>query len=224
MESDLEFLQISCFLYKFRMNNKVQDILIEDLSRWLQSKGKLNTRVGFDKPVVITSASPNFSKILDVVNIYSPNFPMLISIKSEKNKSVRKLDFKSDSTVIYQGKSLVTIPCFHGGEIVVNGQVDGLDIYELVKVSNPSLVFKTSNEAEFIVVDQERVTKILDELCAIIERSEDEDLFQFSLKARIVAGGIQIPDSAFFLRIWKIHTYFDDGFFFLRADKNSHTF
>ena len=217
MESDLEFLQTSCFLYKFRLNNKVQDTLIEEVSRWLQTEGKLNTRVGFNNPVIISSRNPNFSRILDVVNMYSPNFPMLISLKSEND--VRKLDFRSDSTVIYRGKGLVTIPCFHGGQIVVDGNVDGLDIYELVKVSNPSLVFKTSIDAEVVDVKQAQIAKILDELCAIIERCEDEDLFEFSFRARIVAGGIQIPDSSIFLRIWKIYTCYENGFFHLRAKK-----
>lgn len=225
VDNDLEFIQMSCFLYEFRMNERLRDKTMDELSRWLQSKGKLNILIGYDTPAFISSLSPNFSKILDIVNLYSPNFPMIISIQSEKEKyMLKKLDFQSNSPVTYRSKGIISIPCFHGGEIIVDGKIDGLDLQEIIKVSNPFVVFKTSIVSSAIDIDQERVDTILSELYSMIENSDDEDLYKFTLKSAYTntnSNNIStLKASTLFIRNWKITFFVDDAYLHLRAEKD----
>lgn len=218
METDLEFLQISCFLYEYRLNKRVTNETMEDLSEWLQNNDKLNFNVDYDTPIFVTSLSPNVSKILDIINMYSPDFPMIISISDTDKYMLKKLDFQSNSHVTYRGSGRMCIPCFHGGSISVDGEIDGLDILELIKVSKPFTTFTTCIESKHISIDEAYTSSILSELYDVIENSDDDNLYQFTLKAGFRGRSPSMLTK--YIRSWKISAYVEDNVFYIRAQKD----
>lgn len=218
MEADLEFLQISCFLYEFRSNKRFKDDWVEELSKWLQSINKLKVDVEYDTPLFITSLSPNLPKFLDIINMYSPDFPLMISVSENQNYMLKKLDFQCRSHVTYKGKGVIYIPCFHGGYISVDGKIESLDLLEMIKVSKPVSIFTTSIKSNDISINDERVSSILSELYAKVEHSDDDDLHQFTLKSGFSGG--HLKPVTLYIRIWKICAFVSDNVFHIKAQKN----
>lgn len=205
---DLVFLLFCAFIYEKRTcrdRNGCLDETIAGLSCWLTEADKLKLDVEPCKPSTLNFEDHDTTKLIDVLNAYSPEFPLTFLFSKESDTYVAKrINVLSPSTYTYKFPSgSLEVPFLHGGKIVVDGDASFDTIVDLL-TSHGKLAFTTEIDVAGSLVNctSQTLQLAFDTLRQTISDNSDEELSVFSVKGSCPTSTLSIEDVQ--LRKWQI--------------------
>lgn len=210
---DLDFLLLASHLFETRDGASCRDdpMGINDIATWLRNNHKLRLYRDTDpeEDVIIPLEDP---RIMDLVNVYNPLVNVMFTIESESDAlMIKRLRLQSSRRVTYNMKNANTlrIPVLHGGQVIVEGDVDGRYLTGLVQISPAKTVMTTSIRVEGSLTDfDEGVSRsLIERLINIIYNTEDADMLGFSLEFEGGSDpGTSPPSSRTNIRGWVVES------------------
>lgn len=200
---DLDFLLLASHLFETRIRTSCDEdsMGIDSIATWLRDSDKLRRYEDTDpkEDVTVPLGDP---RIMDLVNIYNPHSNIVFTIASESDAlMIKRLRLQSSGRVTYRmvATDALKIPVLHGGRILVQGDVDGKHLSELVKRSPARTVMVTDIRVEGSSddFDSELRRSLMETLVDIIYNTEDADMLGFSLKLDDedgVPGSLQVRE------------------------------
>lgn len=148
---DLGFVSLVSFIFENKTTSTKADSEVQEASSMLRLGGHMTLDVDTCRPIHIDTASGDTSVLVSMLNKYQPQFPVTFSIKDLNGmKDISDLAVSAMSRYTYSKgfEGPMTFPSLHGGEVVVNGDVQIQSVIDSIN-SSPLTSVMTS----FIVVN-----------------------------------------------------------------------
>ena len=187
--SDLEFLLLSSHIYQSRDKNLSLDSSdLPTLAKWLKDTNRLRELKDIDPEDVIEISFEN-PRLIDLLNKCNPSINIKFDIKSDDDMLIlNRLKIKNSRKITYVSEDLpVSIPVLHGGNILVTGDVNGDDLLHLINNTSSDILMTTRIFIDG-VMEENIVSDVMDRMIDIVYKTDDSDIFGFSLSFHSDSG------------------------------------
>lgn len=185
-KNDLVFLLYCAFIFDKRTRDGVPSVdkYLEETSSWLRENNKLNLEVEPCAPSTLDFDDADAPRVVDVLNAYSPEFPLNLEFSDNSSSYVAKrLQLESPATYSYRIRSgTLDLPFLHGGKIKVDGDISFDAVVDLLS-SQQRLAFTTEIDVSGSLVgcDPDSILVAIRHLRQWIYETPDDLLFGFSV-------------------------------------------
>jgi len=187
--SDLEFLLLSSHIYQSRDKNLSLDSSdLPTLTKWLKDTNRLRELKDIDPEDDIEISFEN-PRLIDLLNKCNPSINIKFDIKSDDDMLIlNRLKIKNSRKITYVSEDLpVSIPVLHGGNILVTGDVNGDDLLHLINNTSSDILMTTRIFIDG-VMEENIVSDVMDRMIDIVYKTDDSDIFGFSLSFHSDSG------------------------------------
>ena len=187
--SDLQFLLLSSHIYQSRDKNLSLDSSdLPTLAKWLKDTNRLRELKDIDPEDDIEISFEN-PRLIDLLNKCNPSINIKFDIKSDDDMLIlNRLKIKNSRKITYVSEDLpVSIPVLHGGNILVTGDVNGDDLLHLINNTSSDILMTTRIFIDG-VMEENIVSDVMDRMIDIVYKTDDSDIFGFSLSFHSDSG------------------------------------
>ena len=187
--SDLEFLLLSSHIYQSRDKNLSLDSSdLPTLTKWLKDTNRLRELKDIDPEDDIEISFEN-PRLIDLLNKCNPSINIKFDIKSDDDMLIlNRLKIKNSRKITYVSEDLpVSIPVLHGGNILVTGDVNGDDLLHLINNTSSDILMTTRIFIDGFM-EENIVSAVMDRMIDIVYKTDDSDIFGFSLSFHSDSG------------------------------------
>jgi len=187
--SDLEFLLLSSHIYQSRDKNLSLDSSdLPTLTKWLKDTNRLRELKDIDPEDDIEISFEN-PRLIDLLNKCNPSINIKFDIKSDDDMLIlNRLKIKNSRKITYVSEDLpVSIPVLHGGNILVTGDVNGDDLLHLINNTSSDILMTTRIFIDGFM-EENIVSDVMDRMIDIVYKTDDSDIFGFSLSFHSDSG------------------------------------
>ena len=187
--SDLEFLLLSSHIYQSRDKNLSLDSSdLPTLAKWLKDTNRLRELKDIDPEDDIEISFEN-PRLIDLLNKCNPSINIKFDIKSDDDMLIlNRLKIKNSRKITYVSEDLpVSIPVLHGGNILVTGDVNGDDLLHLINNTSSDILMTTRIFIDGFM-EENIVSDVMDRMIDIVYKTDDSDIFGFSLSFHSDSG------------------------------------
>jgi len=187
--SDLEFLLLSSHIYQSRDKNLSLDSSdLPTLTKWLKDTNRLRELKDIDPEDDIEISFEN-PRLIDLLNKCNPSINIKFDIKSDDDMLIlNRLKIKNSRKITYVSEDLpVSIPVLHGGNILVTGDVNGDDLLHLINNTSSDILMTTRIFIDGFM-EENIVSDVMDRMVDIVYKTDDSDIFGFSLSFHSDSG------------------------------------
>jgi len=187
--SDLEFLLLSSHIYQSRDKNLFLDSSdLPTLTKWLKDTNRLRELKDIDPEDDIEISFEN-PRLIDLLNKCNPSINIKFDIKSDDDMLIlNRLKIKNSRKITYVSEDLpVSIPVLHGGNILVTGDVNGDDLLHLINNTSSDILMTTRIFIDGFM-EENIVSDVMDRMIDIVYKTDDSDIFGFSLSFHSDSG------------------------------------
>lgn len=136
---DLQLLALLAFVYENRAVTTPPDMELQKASDMLQKEGKIRLNIDTCKPIIVDTSSADADVIVEAINKYQPLAAIDFRVSEPKGMNkLSLLNVRGMSRYTYSGgfQTPFNLPRLHGGEIVVDGDVELQSIIDSVVASD----------------------------------------------------------------------------------------
>lgn len=180
---EVDLLSILVFLYENRSPHIPSDPDMQDASQMLQKEGRVTLDVDTCKPVKINTSDGDTEVIIEAMNKYQPQPPISFHVAnfSDAENIFNSLSVRGMSRYTYSSgfSGPMPFPRLHGGEVVVESDVELQTIVDSITVSDFDAVMTS-----FIVVSgtilsctEEALNRLVRALQVRLQLSSDQNAF-----------------------------------------------
>ena len=216
--SDLEFLLLSSHIYQSRDKNLSLDSSdLPTLTKWLKDTNRLRELKDIDPEDDIEISFEN-PRLIDLLNKCNPSINIKFDIKSDDDMLIlNRLKIKNSRKITYVSEDLpVSIPVLHGGNILVTGDVNGDDLLHLINNTSSDILMTTRIFIDG-VMEENIVSDVMDRMIDIVYKTDDSDIFGFSLSFHSDSGMVNKKK---IIRGWTIEAGVRSDRSFISVEKN----
>lgn len=179
---ELELLSLLTFMYENRADTVESDRDMREASEMLQEEGHITLKVDTCSPIKIDTSGEEMKVLVLAVNKYQPQTPIRFHVSEYKDmETMSLLNVRGMSRYTYS-KSFagpMRFPRLHGGEVLIEGDVEIQSITDSVAVSDFDALMTS-----FIVVSgtvlscgNDSLEELMRSLRVRIQLSSDERMF-----------------------------------------------
>lgn len=198
---DLELLSLLSFIYENRAHYVDTDQDMQDASEMLHKRGHMSSSVDTCKPMRIDTSKGDTDVLIHTMNKFQPQSPVTFNLAELRHMAiVGLLDIEGMSRYTYD-KSFagpMEFPRLHGGEVVVNGDVEIQSITDSVSISEFDSLMTS-----FVVINGTVLSCSADTLDALVRSLRRR--IQLSCHDRMF-GLLLVADSDHTLKYTREHT------------------
>ena len=216
--SDLEFLLLSSHIYQSRDKNLSLDSSdLPTLTKWLKDTNRLRELKDIDPEDDIEISFEN-PRLIDLLNKCNPSINIKFDIKSDDDMLIlNRLKIKNSRKITYVSEDLpVSIPVLHGGNILVTGDVNGDDLLHLINNTSSDILMTTRIFIDGFM-EENIVSDVMDRMIDIVYKTDDSDIFGFSLSFHSDSGMVNKKK---IIRGWTIEAGVRSDRSFISVEKN----
>lgn len=179
---ELQLLTLLAFLYENRADTALSDEDLQKASYMLQKEGKIELNVDTCKPIRVDTSLGDTDVIVAAINKYRPLAPIDFRVSETKHMDILSLlNVRGMSRHTYSGgySGPIRFPRLHGGEIVVEGDVEIQTIIDSVVASDFEALMTS-----FVVVsgtvlscDNESLDELMRSLRRKLQLNSDDGTF-----------------------------------------------
>jgi len=179
---EVDLLSILVFLYENRAQSAPVDQDMQEASEMLQREGRVTLHVDTCKPVKIDTSEGDIDVLIEAINLYQPQPPISFHVaKFADVESMSRLNVRGMSRYTYTSgfSRPMPFPALHGGEVVIESDVELGTIVDSINVSDVDAIMTS-----FVVVTgtilsctEEALNKLLRSLQVRLQLSSDDRLF-----------------------------------------------
>lgn len=179
---EVDLLSVLVFLYENRSPSVPCDGDMRDLSEMLQKEGRVTLHVDTCKPVKIDTSEGEIDVLIEAINKYQPRPPISFHIAKYSDMGpMSRLSVRGISRYTYSKgfPEPMRFPRLHGGEVVIEGDVELQTITDSVDISEFDAIMTS-----FVVVSgtilsctEEALDKLMRSLQVRLQLSSDDNAF-----------------------------------------------
>lgn len=186
--NDLDFLLLSKHIFE---NKSVEYPFCSQMvyvNGWLDSLNPDSIKsetFNTEKEIVIDLKLEDMNRIIDLLNMCNPSFSIKIIVNDSKDNLISKrLNMKSHSQITFDvDEELLFKPGhIHGGNLVINGNVDSVDLISVLKAAPVPILMRTSIHINGFVTNPKSFCEtVFDFITEIVEKTQDDCIHHFSI-------------------------------------------
>lgn len=186
---EIELLALLAFVYENRDVTTPPDADLQQASDMLQREGKIHLDVDTCKPIVVDTSSGDADVIVKAINKYRPRAAIDFRVSEPKDMDILSLlNVRSMSRYTYGGGfgTPIRFPRLHGGEVVVQGDVEIQTIIDAVAAAEFEALMSS-----FVVVsgtvlscDNDSLDELMRSLRRKVQLNGDDGTFGMLLTGR----------------------------------------
>ena len=199
--NDLDFLLLSKHIFE---NKSVeypfcsQMVHVRDWLNSIDPDHLENKNFNREKEIVIDLKLEDMDRVIDLLNTCNPSIGIKIIVNdSNDNLISKRLNVTSHSLLTFDvDEELVFKPGrIHGGELIINGNVDSTDLLSVLKAAPVSVLMRTSIKINGFVTNSKSFCETLFEfLTEVVQKTNDIHNFSIFISGNTVMPAIPVKN------------------------------